>query len=285
MQKVLVLGGATGLLGQAIVEKITSEKNWQVNTLGRTDGDIFDAQFMAKYIENENPDIIFNTVAWTQVDDAEDHEEEALKINAGFPQTIAKIIKNSSCHLVHFSTDFVFNGQARHSYAEDDEPNPESSYGRTKLAGEKILLELIPEQVTICRTAWLFGPHRKNFVATICQVARKNGQLKVVSDQIGSPTYTRDLAAYSIELAAQKKSGIWHTVNSGQASWYDLASFAVKAANIPCQVTPIPSDEWPQKAKRPPFSVLNTDKLAKFLKQDVRPWQEAVELYAKEKKL
>ena len=187
--------------------------------------------------------------------------------------------------MIHFSTDFVFDGHSNRSYVEDDKPNPESVYGTTKLAGEKILLNLIPEQVTICRTAWLFGPHRKNFIATICQVARKSGKLKVVADQIGSPTYTKDLAEYSIQLAAEKKTGIWHTVNSDQASWYDLASFAIKAANIECEITPITSADWPQKAKRPPFSVLNTAKLADFLGQKVRPWQEAVELYAKEKSL
>ncbi|MBQ7584767.1 MAG: dTDP-4-dehydrorhamnose reductase [Desulfovibrionaceae bacterium] len=283
MKRILVLGGATGLLGQALVEKI-KEQGYLVQSLGRKDGNLFEPSFLSQSLQEIAPDLIFNTVAWTQVDAAEDHKSEAKSVNAGFPETLAKLLSPTHCHLVHFSTDFVFGEVASKTLTEDTPPNPQCVYGSTKLEGEQILLKLIPNQVTICRTAWLFGPHRKNFIETICKAAKKQGQLKVVADQIGSPTYTRDLADWSLNLGLKQKVGIWHTVNSGQASWYELAAWALKLAGIEAQVVAIKSEDWPQKAKRPSFSALDCQKLSSFLGTKPRAWQEAVELYIQEVK-
>lgn len=282
MERILVLGGATGLLGQAIVEEINANEEWSVTTLGRTDGDIFDPAFISKAIKSIAPKIIFNTIAYTQVDLAEDHAKEAQNVNAVFPEILAHIVKQLDCHLVHFSTDYVFSGNEQFAKSESALTKPESVYGETKLRGEEILTKLIPTKSTICRSAWLFGPHRKNFIETICKAGKKIGKLKVVADQVGSPTYTRDLAKCSIALAKQRMHGLWHVANSGQASWYDLAVYALNALNISCLVTPISTSEWPQKAKRPAYSVLNTTKLSNFLGTQLRTWQEAVDCYAKE---
>ena len=283
MQRALVLGGATGLLGQAIVAKLKQTQEWDITTLGRSDGDLFSQAFLTQKLEETRPDVVFNTVAWTQVDDAEDHPNEAHLVNAEFPKLLAALLLRSSAHLVHFSTDFVFGASSAHPLSEEEQPTPQSVYGRTKRAGEEAVLGLLPDRAAVLRTAWLFGPHRKNFVATIIHAAKSRKELKVVSDQVGSPTYTLDLAEWSIRLAQGRQHGIWHTVNADQSSWYELAKTAVELAELDCQVTPIPSSAWPQKAERPAYSVLSTDKLSSFLNEKVRSWKSALKDYLQAK--
>lgn len=279
MPKALVLGGATGLLGQALM-RVLPARGWDVAALGRADGDITDPCWLEERINAVAPFTIFNTIAWTQVDDAEDHEEEATAINRALPDALARIVK---CHdpmrLVHFSTDFVFNGYHHGAWREIDTPNPPSVYGRTKLAGEQAIKAVIPERSLILRTAWLFGPGRKNFVSTIVNACRKRELLNVVDDQVGSPTYSLDLALWAARLAEKGASGLWHCVNSGRASWCELATEAVHLMNGPCRVSPITSAEWPQKAPRPRNSTLDNGKLAHFLGEQPRPWPKALRDY------
>lgn len=283
MQKALVLGGATGLLGQALVAVLNKSQNWQVESLGRSDCNIFDEPTLAAFLKDHQPDVVFNTVAWTQVDDAEDHPEEALKVNASFPGMLARLLAQTSCFLLHFSTDFVFGLHNQHQpLSETDSPVPESVYGSTKLAGEQAILQVLPKQSAILRTAWLFGPWKKNFITTILQLAHKKKQLSVVADQYGSPTYTLDLARWSAVIAEKRAHGLFHAVNAGQASWFAFAAKAIELAHVDCTIQPITSDEWPQKAKRPKYSVLSTAKLASVLGKSafpVRPWEEALTEY------
>jgi dTDP-4-dehydrorhamnose reductase len=279
MQKALVLGGKTGLLGQALTQVLRAN-NWQTSTLGRQDGNLLDGKFLQQAIMHHAPDVIFNTIAWTQVDAAEDNAEDALLWNRTLPATLAQILKPlDTGHLVHYSTDFVFSGEGKRLWNEEDEPAPGSVYGQTKLEGEQSVLKLLPERSCILRTAWLFGPGRKNFVQTILNACCKNKELKVVHDQVGSPTYTMDLAEWSMALAQHRASGIWHAVNSGQASWCELASEAVSLSGSQCRVIPINSAQWPQKAQRPACSVLSTQKLAAFLGKAPRPWPQALREY------
>jgi len=276
--KALVLGGHTGLLGQALMEEL-ARCAWPAVPFGRQDGQILDMKFLARAVKRIAPDVIFNTIAWTQVDPAEEQPSEAADLNRGFVAGLAHCIRGSSIRMVHYSTDFVFDGAKQTPYSVEDAPNPESVYGATKLAGEQALGILPPEQYCIVRTAWLFGPGRKNFVSTILDACRKRDSINVVHDQIGSPTYTRDLAQWSLKLAELEAGGLFHAVNGGQASWCDLACEAVSLAQVPCRVDPISSAQWPQKAKRPPFSVLDTGRLTRVTGLVPRPWPLALREY------
>lgn len=279
MPKALVLGGATGLLGQALVHTLTAQ-HWEVDTLGRKDGDLFNLEFLETQLKNANADTIFNTIAYTQVDAAEDHPEEALQLNRILPDALARLVKSlGHGFLVHYSTDFVFSGERHTPWSETDSTNPASIYGSTKLAGEKAIQDVLPESSAIIRTAWLFGPGRKNFVSTILGACQKKDRLTVVHDQIGSPTYTLDLAEWSIQIAKHNAAGLWHAVNSGHASWCELAAEAIALEEGPCKLEPINSSEWPQKVVRPAYSVLNNEKLSSFLGRKPRPWPQALRDY------
>lgn len=279
MTKALVLGGETGLLGQALVAAAKG-RNWEVFTLGRQDGDITDIDFLAGRLESIDPDLIFNSIAWTAVDAAEDNPEEALAINRSFPNALACCIANrEKGFLVQYSTDFIFSGNYGRPFKEDEAPRPSSVYGETKLAGEETVLSILPNDSCIIRTAWLFGPWKKNFVSTILNACQKKDSLAVVDDQTGSPTYTLDLAEWSMALAEKRAAGIWHGVNSGYATWCELAGEAVLLTQTHCKIDPIPSEMWPQKAKRPKYSGLDNSKLAQFLGYSPRPWQKALRDY------
>jgi dTDP-4-dehydrorhamnose reductase len=276
--KALVLGGHTGLLGQALMDALNSSE-WSATPLGRQDGQILDVNFLARKIKRIGPDVIFNTIAWTQVDLAEERPSEAMALNRGFVSSLAHIIKGASIRLFQYSTDFVFNGAGQTPYTVEDAPNPESVYGKTKLEGELALGILPQEQYCIMRTAWLFGPGRKNFVSTILDACRKRDSIDVVHDQTGSPTYTRDLAQWSLQLAQREAGGIFHAVNGGQASWCDLACESVSLAEAQCRVNPVTSAQWQQKAKRPSFSVLDTSRLTRATGIVPRSWPQALREY------
>ena len=276
--KALILGGHTGLLGQAL-KRVLSGYGWEVSTLGREDGDLLDAAFLAEAVQAADPDVIFNTVAWTQVDEAEDESAAALQWNRALPAHLARLVKGSKMHLVHYSTDFVFSGNQRQPYTEEDPTDPVTVYGSSKLAGEKAVLENAPANACVLRTAWLFGPGRKNFVTTILNACRKRDTIGVVHDQVGSPTYSMDLALWSMMLAEKRATGVFHAVNGGRASWCEFACEAVSLAEAPCRVDPIASSQWPQKAQRPAFSVLSTAKLVETIGITPRPWPQALRDY------
>ena len=288
MARALVLGGATGLLGQALV-RILTERGWSVETLGRQQGNLLDDAFLAERLDAARPDVVFNTVAWTQVDDAEDHVEEARLVNRCLPASLACLLKSrESMLLVHYSTDFIFGGQqSSQPLKETDKPHPQSVYASTKLEGEEAVRAALPDRSCVLRTAWLFGHGRKNFVETILNACHRRDEINVVHDQVGSPSFADDVALYSSRLAEawlEKGSGsgvpgIWHVANSGEASWCELACEAVHLTSASCRVIPIASSEWPQKAKRPEYSVLCTDKLAAFLGKQPRPWPQALRAY------
>ena len=276
--KALILGGRTGLLGQAL-HRVLSAQAWEVSTLGREDGDLLDADFLAQAVDKAQPDVIFNTVAWTQVDAAEDDCDAAMRWNRALPALLARLVKGTPRHLLHYSTDFVFSGNKDQPYTEEDIPDPVTVYGKSKLAGEQAIMETAPDNSCILRTAWLFGPGRKNFVTTILDACHKRDAITVVHDQIGSPTYSLDLASWSAMLAEARITGIFHAVNGGRASWCELACEAVALSETPCRVDPISSAQWPQKAKRPAFSVLNTAQLTFALGLTPRPWPQALRDY------
>lgn len=274
----LVLGHR-GLLGQALTRSLNSH-GWRTRGLDRSDGaNPLDPDALRAVLEETTPDAIFNTIAWTQVDAAEAHPQEALAVNRGLPALLGSIVRSSGLYLMHFSSDFVFDGRKGSPYTEEDKPAPLSVYGASKLAGEQALLENAAPNICVVRTAWLFGPGRRNFVRVILDKAREGQSLSVVHDQIGSPTYTPDLAEACVKLAERRQGGLIHVTNTGQASWCELASEAVRLANIPAQVRPITSADWPQAARRPPYSVLGATRYAALTGQPLRTWAQALREY------
>ncbi len=279
-KKALVLGGKSGMLGQALM-RIGIQKNFEMFSLGREDGDVLDMEFLENSISKVNPDFIFNAIAYTAVDLAEDEESQAYLLNRTLPDNLARIVKNSSCHCIHYGTDFVFDGKNKVAYTENDVANPLSVYGASKLAGEQLISSF--DNCAILRTAWLFGCGKKNFVTTILNLSKNNPVIKVVHDQKGSPTCTYDLAEMSFIAAENKACGIYNAVNSGEASWCDLASEAISLMGLSNFVEPITTEEWEQKgvqkAVRPKFSVLSTAKFSEQFNYKPRPWVQALREY------
>jgi len=276
--KVLVLGGATGLLGQALA-KALKQNGHEVTATGRLKDKLINSDDLRLLIETENPGVVFNAIAYTQVDKAEEDSTEAYLINKSLPSLLGKAAKDAGVYLVHFSTDFVFDGKKQAPYTTEDEPNPVSVYGQSKLAGEKALLELDMPRLLIVRSAWLFGPGKTNFVKKMLELAKKQDLIRVVHDQMGSPTYTPDLAAYTLKLVKAEAVGLFHVVNGGQASWCELAAEAIRAAGLDAQVQAISTEDYPTPAKRPQYSVLDTGKFAKVTGIKPRPWLQAVQEY------
>jgi dTDP-4-dehydrorhamnose reductase len=276
--RALVLGGKTGLLGQALTTVLTDE-NWTVFAPGREDLNLFDPEEIASFVDKNEISHIFNTVAYTKVDQAEDERNLAYELNKKLPTLLGNIAREKDIYLIHYSTDFVFDGQKNTPYTTKDKTNPLSVYGQSKLEGEKSLLDNPWNKLIIIRTAWLFGPGRSNFVAKILDLAKNREALNVVHDQVGSPTYTLDLAKYSLELIKSAGHGLYHLTNSGQASWCELASEAIKCAGLHCRVNPITSSEYPQKAVRPPYSVLDCSKFTEITGIKPRSWIQALRDY------
>lgn len=275
MRSAVVLGGKTGLLGQALCMALT-HRGWSAQALGRADLDLFDRPAVEDFLARSDARIVFNTVAYTKVDQAEEEPAEAARLNRQLPLVLGQACRTAGVPLVHYSTDFVFNGRKSAPYTIDDQPDPRSVYGRTKLQGERELLGLGLPGLLIIRTSWLFGPCKTNFVTRILELAANRPELAVVDDQVGSPSCTTDLAANTLALVEKGASGIFHLANSGQASWYELAAEAVRCADLPCRVKPIHSSEYPQKACRPAYSVLDLSAFTSATGITPRPWLQAL---------
>jgi len=275
MKTAIVLGGKTGLLGQALALALEN-RGWLVHALGREDVDIFDLTAIKHFLSTTRADVLFNTVAYTKVDQAEDEPAEASLLNRQLPLILGKAVAETKALLVHYSTDFVFNGKKDTPYTTEDLPEPGSVYGQTKLQGEQELLNLHLPNLLILRTSWLFGPGRTNFVTRILELAAQRSELSVVHDQVGSPSYTLDLADNTLALMDHGATGLFHLANSGQASWCELAAEAVRCAGLTCQIKPITSAEYPQQAQRPYYSVLDLNAFSRITNIIPRPWPQAL---------
>ena len=275
MRSAVVLGGKTGLLGQALSMALIRQ-GWKVHAPRRDELDLFDRPAVEEYLAQAGANVLFNTVAYTKVDQAEDEPAEASLLNRQLPLMLGKTALSAGVRFVHYSTDFVFNGKKTSPYTPKDLPAPCSVYGQTKLQGERELLALGLPGLLIIRTSWLFGPCKINFVTRILELAASRPELSVVHDQIGSPSYTPDLATNSLALLDTEATGIFHLANAGQASWCELATEAVRGADLPCRIKPIPSSEYPQKACRPAYSVLDLSEFTAATGIAPRPWLQAL---------
>ena len=265
--------GARGMLGTDLVEALFGR---DVTVLGRADLDVTDRAAVLDAVEGH--DVVFNAAAYTKVDDAETHEDEALLVNGTAVELLAEATATHGAKLVTVSTDYVFDGQATEPYAETTPLDPLNAYGRTKAAGEIAALAVNPAGAYVVRTAWLYGQHGPNFAATMLRLAASHDTVTVVNDQVGQPTWTSDLAAQLVALVdADAPAGIYHGTNSGRASWFDFARAVFSEAGLdPERVLPTDSAAFVRPAPRPAVSVLGHDAWAAAGLAPMRPWQEAL---------
>jgi dTDP-4-dehydrorhamnose reductase len=261
--KKTILFGADGMLGHALQGALP-----HAQCIGRGKVDITDHQAVVKFINLERPAIVINAAAYTDVDGCEDNRSYALTVNGNGPGYIAEACSEVNAVLVHFSTDYIFDGTKR-EYHEDDPPNPINVYGESKLLGEVSVAKNL-ENYRIIRTSWLYGSHGTNFVDTI--LSKQMPVVRVGNDQVGKPTYTVDLANKVPEIIGYDP-GIYHITNEGQCSWYEFARALIPNA-VPCS-----TDEFPRRAKRPAYSVLANTKTP-----PLRPWKEALKEYVQNKR-
>ena len=306
----ILVTGARGQLGKAVIRELLGENqdfdfklmltvsndaswnslyNWMKDE-GLSDAraeitalDIRDYYLVKAALSSFMPDVVINCVAYTAVDDCEDREEEARLVNETGVKNLALVAKEIGAVLVHISTDYVFDGNGTSPYTEDEEANPVNAYGRTKVLGERAVFENM-EKYFIIRTAWLYG-EGKNFVKTMISLSEKNKTLRVVSDQIGSPTSANELARFIVYLIQTDKYGIWHGVCDGSTSWYEFTKEIMKlTGKEEVEVLPIKSEEYRTKAKRPYFSVLSNEKMHNETDFKIKSWEEALKEYLQKNK-
>ena len=269
----LVVLGAGGMLGRALVKRLAQYEPLRAT---RAEVDVTDVAALQTFIPEGST--VINAAAYTNVDDAESREPAALAINAEAVAHIAHTVKAKHGRLIHISTDYVFDGDATRPYAEDAPRSPQGAYGRSKLAGEEVVQEILPKSGVIVRTAWLYGYPGKNFPGTILRASREREVLDVVTDQVGQPTWTGDVAAMVERLVDSEIShGIFHATNSGEASWYDFARAVFREAGLDGnRIRPVTSDAFPRPAPRPTYSVLGHSAWEHHGFPAPRPWEEAL---------
>jgi dTDP-4-dehydrorhamnose reductase len=265
----LLVTGAAGMLGRDVVAAAESAGH-DVTGLARRDLDIADPDAVRAAVRAARPDAVVNCAAWTDVDGAEEHEADATLINGAGAGHVAA----AAPYVVHVSTDYVFDGRASEPYAENDPTGPHTAYGRSKLAGEHAVAAAGDH--AIVRSAWLFGVHGKNFVATILRLAEERDEVHVVDDQIGCPTFTGHLAPALVEAAERRLTGVLHVAGGGSCSWYELARAAFEEAGVETRVVPVTTAEFPRPAKRPAWSVLRSTRPDA---PALPPWREGLSAY------
>ena len=279
----ILITGANGMLGCDLQEVLA---DYELVATGSKDLDITNYDMVITKFDEFKPDFVINSAAYTAVDDCETHFEDAYNVNAIGPKNLAIACNDYNIPLVHISTDYVFNGKKNTPLVEDDEIGPKSAYGKTKLAGEEFICENM-NKYYILRTAWLYGYHGNNFVKTMLSLAEIHDEVSVVYDQVGSPTFTRDLALAIRELVEYYKNnkedmskyGIYHLTNSAECSWYEFTKEFYKLANLNTKVKPVTTEEFPRPAPRPNYSVLSNEKWIKAGFKPMRNYKEAVEDY------
>ena len=278
MSSILVLG-ASGQLGQEL--RVAAEGSAQHYTFAsRSELDVTDQLAIRHFVQDHHIDTIINCSAYTAVDRAEDEPEEADLINHQAVATLAALAKAQGLYLIHISTDYVFAGDSHRPITEEETPRPQSVYGRTKLLGEDAIRRM-GGRALILRTSWLYSTYGANFLKTMCRLMQERQELSIVFDQIGTPTYARDLARFIVSYLEQDKGtwqeGTYHFSDEGVASWYDFAEAIRHRMGYSCQLHPIRSEQYPTKATRPSYSVLDKAKLKRDFGITLPHWQTSLE--------
>jgi len=276
----VLVTGIGGQLGYDVVKALTAKGHEAVG-VDRAELEITDELAVTAYVQKLSPEAIIHCAAYTNVDAAETDQEGAYKVNALGTKYLAEAAKLVGGKMVYVSTDYVFDGTGTEPYEVDHPTKPLGVYGETKLVGEKLLQETL-EKHFIARTAWVYGINGNNFVKTMLKLGQDRKELGVVYDQVGSPTYTVDLAKFLVELIDTEKYGIYHASNEGICSWHEFAVEIFKQAGKDVQVNPLTSEEFPRPAARPKYSVLSKKKLEEEGFTPMRDWKEALSDYLKE---
>lgn len=274
--KVLVTG-ITGQLGFDVLNELHN-RNIEVIGTARKDFDLTNDNSMIDFITAKKPDAIIHCAAYTAVDKAEDESELAMKVNATATELIAKVCKDIGAKMIYISTDYVFPGDGNKPYEVDDPKGPTNAYGRSKLAGEEAVIKTL-DKYFIVRISWVFGINGKNFVKTMLRLSETKSELKVVDDQIGSPTFTADLAHLLADMVMTDKYGIYHATNEGFCSWAEFAAEIFRQAEKNTKVVPVPSSEYPTRATRPKNSRLSKKSLDNAGFKHLPNWKDAVGRY------
>jgi len=275
-----LITGASGQLGMALQEVLTQRG---IDFVGAKSSelDITKPLSVIQKVDLIKPSVIINTAAWTDVDGAESNESAAYSVNALGPQNLAIAANKAGACLVQISTDYVFSGDATEPWSENAPHNPQSVYGSTKSEGENFVLTTLPSKFYVVRTAWLYSPKGKNFAKTMAKLAvNKEGEVRVINDQVGQPTFAGDLARQIVELVlSEAPAGIYHGTNSGQATWFEFAQaiFSIAGADV-SRVIPVSTTDFPRPAKRPIYSALGHDAWAGTSVPAMRNWKIALEV-------
>lgn len=278
--KVLVTG-VEGQLGFHVAEEL-QKRGYQVFGVDIDEMDITDALQVHKVIEEANVEAVIHCAAYTAVDSAEDNVELCRRVNVGGTKNIAQVCGELSLKMVYISTDYVFPGEGERPWRPDDAAEPLNVYGQAKYDGELEVLKYVSKHF-IVRTSWVFGENGHNFINTMLRLGREKGKVGVVADQVGSPTYTRDLAVLLVDLVETEKYGTYHATNEGYCSWYEFTKEIFRQAGMKVEVIPLTSEEFPAKAKRPHNSRLDKRKLIENGFKTLPSWQEALKRYLKNK--
>ena len=281
--KILVTG-KSGQLGRSLQKFISNFDHHEFTLTGREELDLSSSESISKYFDTHSHfDVIINCAAYTAVDRAEKEADLADEINHLAVKQLAEFANSQNAKLIHISTDYVFDGYKNSSYLENDSTNPINVYGRTKLLGEEAVLEAMPNNALIIRTSWGYSEFGNNFVQTMLELARERGEINVVTDQIGSPTYASDLAKAILNIifsdSFNKESyptEIFHFSNMGETSWFDFAKEILKLANLNYKVTPISSEQYPTPAIRPKNSTLSKEKIKNRFKLQIPSWKQSL---------
>ncbi len=275
MPKKIIVLGSSGQLGS----ELKQFKNSDMIFLSRSDLELTNVESVQSFFQSNPCDLIINCAAYTAVDKAETDEESALLINTKLVEQLAMLAKEKNISLIHVSTDYVFDGSHHSPYKESDQTNPQGVYGQTKLDGENALLQINPKNSIIIRTSWVYSEFGNNFVKTMLKLGDSRDELGVIFDQVGTPTYAKDLARAIMTIAKDlNNSGteIYHYSNEGVCSWYDFAKAIFELSSTDCHVKPLETYEYPTPAKRPPYSILNKTKIKNDFNLTIPYWRDSL---------
>ena len=275
----VLVTGVKGQLGYDVMNELAGRGHEGIG-VDIQEMDITDAASVEKVITEAAPDAVIHCAAYTAVDAAEDNVDLCRRVNAGGTENIARVCKALNCKMMYISTDYVFNGQGTRPWEPDDKREPLNVYGQTKYEGELAVETL--EKFFLVRIAWVFGVNGKNFIKTMLNLGKTRDHLTVVADQVGSPTYTYDLARLLVDMIETDRYGRYHATNEGLCSWYEFACEIFKQAGMNVTVSPVTSDQYPAKAKRPMNSRMDKSKLDEMGFKRLPSWQDALGRYLKE---
>ena len=285
--RTILVTGSNGQLGQSLKSLASQHPQYQFTFVERAELDLGNTESIAGYLKQNKFDLIINCAAYTAVDKAEQEQEQADKINHLAVKQLAEIAKLNDSILIHISTDYVFDGTGYKPYLESDQTCPQSVYGASKLKGEQAIQKIAPKAIII-RTSWVYSEYGTNFVKTMLRLGQERESLNVIVDQIGTPTYAKDLAVAIIKIVdacsadqniftQDQQVQLYHYSNEGVCSWYDFAKTIFEQTNVPCTVSAIETKDYPTAAKRPHYSVINKAKIKQTYNLSIPYWKDALQ--------